>query len=70
MPFVSVEFTPEELRELQRLVKGRLFEVERMLQNVEETEGLDATKYRLRKELGAQVDLAQDLLVKVEAGLR
>lgn len=69
MSFVQVEFSPAELRELQRLVKARHMEIERMLRNVEETEGLDATKHRLRKELSAQVDLVQDVLVKVEAAL-
>lgn len=69
MSFVQVEFSPAELRELQRLVKARHVEIERMLRNVEETEGLDATKHRLRKELSAQIDLVQDVLVKVEAAL-
>lgn len=69
MEFVALELTRPELQELHRLVKARHVEIERMLRNVEETEGLDATKHRLRKELTAQVDVVQDLVVKVEAAL-
>lgn len=51
------------------MVKARHAELERMLRNVEETEGLDATKHRLRKELTTQVETVEDILVKVEAAL-
>lgn len=61
-----LEVTPAEAQELARLVRARHMELERMLRNVEETEGLDATKYRVRKELTAAVETIQDLLVKVE----
>lgn len=70
MDLVPVELSPAELRELQRLVRARHAELERMLRGIEETEGLDATKHRVRKELTAAVDVVQDLLVKVEAALK
>ncbi|HLE96655.1 MAG TPA: hypothetical protein VI997_04725 [Candidatus Thermoplasmatota archaeon] len=70
MSFLSVELTRDEVLELLRLAKARHFEVERMLLNLEETEGLDATKWQARRTLVAQSELAQDLVLKLEAAAR
>lgn len=64
-----VDLSRVELQELARLVKARHFELERMMRNVEETEGFDATKHQLRKDLGAQIEVVEDLLVKIEAAV-
>ena len=70
MDLVPVELSPAELRELQRLVRSRHAELERMLRGIEETEGLDATKHRVRKELTAQLEVVEDLVVKVDAAVQ
>jgi hypothetical protein len=62
-----VELSREEVATLLRLVRAHRAELERALTNLEETEGLDATKFRLRRELVPAIERADDLVVKLEA---
>lgn len=68
-PFVSliqVELTREELLLLLALVKTRRSEHERMVQNLEEQEGMDLPRHRLLKEMRPQGDSLSDLEMKLE----
>lgn len=70
MALASLELTPAEIDALLVVVRGRLAELERNLQQVEEAEGMDATKFNARRLLLPQIEGYQDLALKLEAAAR
>lgn len=66
----SVELSRAEALALLGLVQGRLLEVERMVQNLEEGEGMDLQRHNALKTMRPQLDALQDLVLKLEGALR
>lgn len=65
-----IDVTPADVQLLVRLARAHHGELERMLRNVEESEGLDATKWQVRRKLTAEIEAAEDVLVKLEAAAK
>lgn len=61
-----MELTREELQLVLALVKARSSEHERMVQNLEEQEGMDLPRHRLLKEMRPQGEALSDLVMKLE----
>lgn len=71
MPRLStVELTPAETHALLALVRTRLAEVERMVQNLEEGEGMDLERHNALKLLRGQAEGWQDLAMKLDGVAR
>lgn len=70
MPNVHVELTREEIELALTAVRARLVELERALQNVEEGEGMDSTKFNARRMLEPQIEAHTDLVLKLEGGAK
>ena len=66
----QVELTPQELNVLLQMVQARALEMDRMVQNLEEGEGMDLQRHNLLKTLRPQVEALQDLSLKLEGALR
>lgn len=65
----SVELSRDEIDAVLPIVRARLAELERALQNLEETEGLDAQKWQQRRAVLPVIERTQDVVVKLEAAL-
>ena len=65
MGLVSVELSAGEVRVLAALVEARAAEFERMMQNMEEQEGMDLQRHNLLKQMRPQLEVLQDLVVKL-----
>ena len=71
MPSLAqVELTPQELNVLVQLVQARALEFDRMIQNLEEGEGMDLQRHNLLKTMRPQQETLQDLLLKLEGAQR
>lgn len=70
MRLAGVELTREELLALLQLVQARHLEVQRMIDNMEEGEGMDLARHNALKTLRPQAEALQDLVLKLEGALR
>lgn len=66
----TVELTRQEVQIVLNLVRNRALEVERMVQNLEEQEGMDLQRHNLLKQMRPQVETLQDLVLKLEGAER
>lgn len=66
MPLATVELTRQEVQILLNLVRARALELDRMLQNLEEQEGMDLQRHNLLKQMRPQSEAFQDLVMKLE----
>ena len=66
----AVELDAREVLTLLTLVKGRMLELERMVQNLEEGEGMDLERHNALKTLRPQVQAFEDLTLKLDGALR
>ena len=66
----TVEVSHAEALTLLALVQGRLLEVERMVQNLEEGEGMDLQRHNALRTLRPQADALQDLVLKLEGAVK
>lgn len=64
--FTTLEVTHAEAVTLLSLVRGRLAELERMAQNLEEGEGMDLPRHNALKTLRPQLEGLGDLALKLE----
>ena len=69
-PLASVEVSLPEILTLQGLVQGRLLEVERMMQGLEEGEGMDLQRHNALKTLRPQAEALTDLVLKLEGAAK
>ncbi|GEM_PF-6413811 len=70
MATVAVEVDRQEAGVLLALVRARLAEVERMVQNLEEAEGMDLQRHNAIKTARPQLDLLEILVMKLEGAGR
>lgn len=73
MPLATVELDAQELLALLQLVRGRHAEVERMIQGMEEGEGMDLQRHNAIRTMRPQLELLEGLVLKIEGagkGLR
>lgn len=66
MALARVELTRQEIHMLLALVQARALELDRMVQNLEEQEGMDLQRHNLLKQMRPQVQAFQDLSMKLE----
>lgn len=66
----TVELTRAEAVTMLALVRGRLLEVEQMMRNMEEGEGMDATRYNALRTMRPQAQALEDLVLKLEGAVR
>ena len=66
----TVEFTRAEAVMTLGLVRGRLLEVEQMMHNMEEGEGMDASRYNALRTMRPQAQALEDLVLKLEGAVR
>lgn len=66
MTLASVELTPAEIRTLLALVQARHADLGRMVQGLEEGEGMDLQRHNALKTLRPQVEALEDLVLKLE----
>lgn len=66
----SLELDHAEALTLLALVHGRLAEMERMIQNMEEGEGMDLQRHAALKTLRPQSEALQILVLKLEGAVR
>lgn len=65
-----MELTREEAHTLAGLARARLAEVERMVMGISEGEGMDLPRHNALKSLDAQLELLQDLVMKLDAAAK
>jgi hypothetical protein len=70
MSLASVELTRAECTTVLALVRARLAEVEQMIRNMEEGEGMDAVRYNALRTMRPQREALEDLTLKLEGTLR
>ena len=73
MPAASlalVELSLAEALTLLGLVQGRLAETGRMVQNLEEGEGMDLQRHNALRTLRPQVEALEDLVLKLEGAVK
>lgn len=70
MPLATVELSRNEISVLLALVHARAAEMARMVQNLEEQEGMDAQRHNLLKGIRPQMEALQDLVLKLEGADR
>jgi hypothetical protein len=70
MATTTVELDRQEAATLLALVRARAAEVERMVQNMEEAEGMDLQRHNALKATRPQVDLLQTLTMKLEGAAK
>jgi hypothetical protein len=66
----TVELSLSEAITLLGLVQGRMLEVERMVQNLEEGEGMDLQRHNALRTLRPQAEALQDLVLKLEGAAK
>ena len=66
----KVELTRAEAVTTLALVRNRLAEVDQMLRNMEEGEGMDATRYNALRTMRPQAQALEDLVLKLEGAVR
>lgn len=66
----TLELTREEAHTLAGLARARLAEVERMVMGISEGEGMDLPRHNALKSLEAQLELLQDLVMKLDAAAK
>lgn len=70
MPLATVELSHAEIVALLGLVRGRQAEVDRMIQNLEEGEGMDLQRHNALKTMRPQAAALEDLILKLEGAAR
>lgn len=70
MSTTPVELDRLEAATLLALVKTRAAEVERMIQNLEEGEGMDLQRHNALKTMRPQLELLEILAMKIEGASR
>lgn len=71
MPLLAaVELSRTEANTLLMLVRARLAEMEQMIRNMEEGEGMDAGRYNALRTLRPQVEALEDIVLKLEGAAR
>ena len=70
MPLVNVELDAQEAMTLLHLVRTRQMEVDRMVQNMEEGEGMDLQRHNALKTMRPQQELLDLLALKLEGATR
>jgi len=70
MAMIQMDVTRDELALLHRLTQHHQGELERMMQGLEEGEGMDLQRHEALKRLRPQVETATDLVMKLDGHLR
>lgn len=70
MSLTHLEIDRSEALILLQLVQARHLEMERMIQNMEEGEGMDSGRYNAIRTLRPQLDALQDLVLKLEGAVK
>lgn len=70
MPLTTVELDPQETMQLLHLVRTRLMDVDRMIQGMEEAEGMDLQRHNAIKTMRPQAELLEGLVLKLEGAAR
>lgn len=66
----TVELSRAEVMSLLSLVRARLGEVEQMMRNLEEGEGMDLPRHNALRTMRPQAEALEDLVLKLEGALR
>lgn len=66
----TLELTHPEALLLLSLVQARMLETARMVQNLEEGEGMDLQRHNALRTLRPQVEAMEDLVLKLEGSVR
>jgi hypothetical protein len=70
MRLVTVEFTQPELLTVLALVRARAAEFDKMIQNLEEGEGMDAGRHGMLRTMRPQAEALSDLVLKLEGAAK
>lgn len=70
MPLAKVELDAQETMVVLHLVRARQLEVERMIQNMEEGEGMDLQRHNALKTMRPQAELLEGLVLKLEGAAK
>lgn len=70
MSLATLELDAAELQTLLALLQARHGELERMVQNLEEGEGMDLPRHNALKTMRPQLEFLEVLQMKVEGALR
>lgn len=70
MALATVELDAQETMATLHLVRARLLEVERMIQNMEEGEGMDLQRHNALKTIRPQAELLEGIVLKLEGASR
>lgn len=65
MPLAKVELDATEALTLLQLVRTRLVDLERIVQNLEEGEGMDLQRHNALKSMRPQIELLETLTIKL-----
>lgn len=66
MPLATVQLDAQETLTLLHLVRSRQLEVERMIQNMEEGDGMDLQRHNALKTMRPQAELLESIVLKLE----
>lgn len=70
MPLATIELDPQEAMALLHLVRTRQMELDRMMQSLEEGEGMDLQRHQALKTLRPQRELLEGLTLKLDGAAR
>lgn len=70
MPLATLELDAAEAMTLLQLVRTRLTDMERIVQNLEEGEGMDLQRHNALKSVRPQVEHLEMLALKLEGATR
>ncbi|HUR67658.1 MAG TPA: hypothetical protein VM370_00300 [Candidatus Thermoplasmatota archaeon] len=70
MPLTTVELDPQETMTLLHLARARLMEVERMIDGLEEADGMDLPRHNAIKTMRPQAELLETLVLKLEGAAK
>lgn len=70
MTLTTLELTLEEARTLLSLARTRHGEIGRMMQNLEEGEGMDLQRHNALKMMRPQEEALRDLVLKLEGAVK
>lgn len=70
MPLALVELDVQETMTLLHLARARLMEIERMIDGLEEADGMDLPRHNAIKTMRPQAELVETLVLKLEGAAK
>jgi hypothetical protein len=70
MVLVTIQLDSQETMALLQLARARLMEIERMIDGLEEAEGMDLPRHNAIKTMRPQADLVETIVLKLEGAAK